>query len=220
MRSFIYTKAAMEERSCPYHTLFWVFSIIAQQQGINSRKPLKNPFTFFWNATLPQIYRRLNQMEKKGWLTAVIEHQKGKPSRKVYKLTRKGLKEFRRWLEEPVEVPQPKNPLMLKIFFGNQMDRDQLAIHLRNIKEYHTSLVKQYEKEVKPIIQRYASIIGASNDARYWALTLEFGRMHAKMVAEWCQRLLKTSNEETVPGITKLASPLRQGGSCHPVRGH
>jgi len=119
-----------------------------------------------------------------------------------------------------VEVPQPKNPLMLKIFFGNQMDRDQLAIHLRNIKEYHTSLVKQYEKEVKPIIQRYASIIGASNDARYWALTLEFGRMHAKMVAEWCQRLLKTSNEETVPGITKLASPLRQGGSCHPVRGH
>lgn len=102
--------------------------------GYQLKKTFKESVYFFWNATLPQIYRTLNQMEKKGWLTAVIEHQKGKPSRKVYKLTRKGLKEFRRWLEEPVEVPQPKNPLMLKIFFGNQMDRDQLAIHLRKYK--------------------------------------------------------------------------------------
>jgi len=184
--------------------------------GYQLKKTFKESIYFFWNATLPQIYRTLSEMEKKGWLSAVIEHQKGKPSRKVYKVTRDGLKEFRRWLEEPPEVPQPKSPMMLKIFFGNQMNKDQLAKHLKNIKEYHTNLVKKYEKEVKPIIQHYASATDSSGDARYWALTLEFGRMHAKMVAEWCQRLLKTSRNQTGPRMTKLPSSSRRGGSTLP----
>ena len=164
--------------------------------GYQLKKAFKESIYFFWNATLPQIYRTLRQMEKKGWLTAVIEPQEGKPSRKVYRLTDKGLREFRRWLKEPLEVPQPRNPMMLKIFFGNQMEKDQLAIHLKTMSEYHNHLLKKYEREVKPVIQRYASITGASDDARYWAFTLEFGEMHAKMVTEWSEKLLKALNME------------------------
>jgi len=163
--------------------------------GYQLKKAFKESIYFFWNATLPQIYRTLNQMEKKGWLTAVIEPQEGKPSRKVYKLTDRGLKEFQRWLGEPPEVPQRKNPMMLKIFFGNQMERDQLVNHIQKMAEYHSNLLKKYEEEVKPVIQRYTSITGAPNDARYWAFTLEFGRMHSEMVTKWSDRLLKTLKE-------------------------
>jgi PadR family transcriptional regulator AphA len=171
--------------------------------GYQLKKAFKESIYFFWNATLPQIYRTLNQMEKRGWLTAVIEPQEGKPNRKVYKLTEKGLKEFRRWLEEPPEVPQPRNPLMLKLFFGNQMDKEHLTNHLQKMREYHTNLLKKYEKEAKPIIQHYASITGASDDARYWALTLEFGRMHARMIIDQCDKLLKTFPKEKPQGPTK-----------------
>jgi len=172
--------------------------------GYQLKKAFKESIYFFWNATLPQIYRTLKQMEEKGWLTAVIEHQEGKPSRKVYKLTGKGLKEFRRWLKEPSEVPQRKNPMMLKIFFGNQMDKDQLVSHIQKMIEYHSNLLKKYEKEVEPVIQRYASITGASDDARYWAFTLEFGRMHAEMVTKWCDKLLKALHRE------KASSPAKK----------
>ncbi len=173
--------------------------------GYQLKTAFKESIYFFWNATLPQIYRTLNQMEGRGWLTAVIQHQEGKPSRKVYRLTDSGSKEFRRWLKQPPEVPQPKNPMMLKIFFGNQMDRDQLADHLREIKEYHTQLLGKYEKEVKPAIQRYASMTGAPNDARYWALTLEFGRMHGQMTIDWCDKLLETL------GKRKPLNPNKKG---------
>jgi PadR family transcriptional regulator AphA len=171
--------------------------------GYQLKKAFKESIYFFWNATLPQIYRTLNQMEKKGWLTAVIEHQEGKPSRKIYRLTDRGSKEFRRWLKEPPEVPQPRNPMMLKIFFGSQMDRDQLAHHLQEIKEYHARLLRKYEKEVEPVIQRYASLTGASQDARYWAFTLEFGQMHAKMIIDWCDQLLKTFGKKKAPNPNK-----------------
>ncbi len=165
--------------------------------GYQLKKAFNESIYFFWNATLPQIYRTLKQMEKKGWLTAVIEPQEGKPNRKVYKLTDKGLKEFQRWLGEPPEIRQRKNPMMLKIFFGNQMDKDQLINHIQKMVEFHSNLLKKYEKEVKPVIQQYASITGAFDEARYWALTLEFGRMHASMIIDQCHKLLKTLNRKS-----------------------
>ena len=38
--------------------------------GYELKATFNRSIHFFWNATLPQIYRTLNQMEKKGWLTA------------------------------------------------------------------------------------------------------------------------------------------------------
>ncbi len=160
--------------------------------GYQLKKAFKESIYFFWNATLPQIYRTLKQMEKKGWLTAVVEHQEGKPSRKVYKLTDRGLNEFQRWLKEPIQVPQSRNPMMLKVFFGNQMDRNQLAHHIQKIEEYHHRLLRKYEEEVKPVIQHHASMAHAPQDARYWGLTLEFGQMHARMTIDWCDKSLRT----------------------------
>src|SRR3972149_5832957 len=165
--------------------------------GYQLKTAFKEAIYFFWDATLPQIYRTLNQMEEKGWLTAETKPQAGKPSRKVYKITDHGLKEFRRWLEEPPEVPQPRNPLMLKVFFGNQMDKDQLAVHLQQTIKSYAHLLQKYEKEVKPVMQRYAAITRAPSDAKYWACTLEFGQMQAQMAIDWCENLLKALNRKT-----------------------
>jgi hypothetical protein len=71
------------------------------------------------------------------------------------------------------------------------------------MREYHINLLKKYEKETKPIIQHYASITGASNDALYWALTLELGQMHARMIINWCDKLLKTFDKEKPQSPTK-----------------
>lgn len=161
---------------------------------------LKSAFTksihFFWNATLPQIYRTLTHMEKEGWLTATVQHQEGKPSRKVYHITGAGLEEFRRWLKEPPEMPQPRHPMLLKVFFGNQMDTAQLATHLRGWMEYHASLLEGLEKEVARSIEHYATLKGVSEDTQYWAMALEFGKMHTRMVVDWCDKLLATLNHE------------------------
>lgn len=157
---------------------------------------LKASFTrsihFFWNATLPQIYRTLNQLKQKGWLTVKVQHQEGKPSRKVYQPTGAGLKEFRRWLADLPEIAQPRNPMLIKVFFGNEMNPNQLANHLRKWREYHANLLKRYEDEIVPVIKHYATVPGAFKDVPYWTLTLEYGRRQAKMVVDWCDAALAT----------------------------
>ncbi len=159
--------------------------------GYQLKATFSKSIHFFWNATLPQIYRTLKQMEAKGWLTVTVEHQDGKPSRKVYRITDDGQKELRRWLTEPTEIPEPRNAMLIKIFFGNQMDPNHFANHLKKWHEYHADLIKRYEKEIIPLVQHYATATGASRDASYWDLTLDYGRRHARMVLDWCDTALR-----------------------------
>jgi len=172
---------------------------------------------FFWNATLPQIYRTLTQMEKKGWLTLTVKHQNGKPSRKVYHITRAGQEEFKRWLTDPPEMPETRNPMLIKIFFGHHMKPSQFAAHLRAWREVHANLLQRYEKEVPLVIKQYAHVTGAFKDALYWGLTLDYGRKVDRMVLEWCDEALKQvegrgkkdpHQKKSVPPPQKLGKKL------------
>lgn len=159
--------------------------------GYKLKATFKESIHFFWNATLPQIYRTLNEMETKGWLTSTVEHQDGKPSRKVYQVTEWGRAEFLRWLAEPAEEMPPRHSLMIKVFFGNQFATDHLAQHLKQWRDYHAGLLEKYETEVMPIIEHYAALSGATDDAFYWKLTLDYGKRQARMTVEWCDEVLK-----------------------------
>jgi len=163
--------------------------------GYELKATFTNSIHFFWDATLPQIYRTLKQMEGSRWLNVTVEHQDGKPSRKVYQVTEAGRKELRRWLGEPLKTPEPRNAMLIKVFFGNQMDLTQFTAHLKELHDYHANLLKRYEQEIIPVIERYAEVTRAYRDARYWNLTLDFGRRHAKMVRDWCQAALSSLDQ-------------------------
>ena len=163
--------------------------------GYELKATFTNSIHFFWDATLPQIYRTLKQMEESRWLNVTVEHQDGKPSRKIYQVTEAGRKELRRWLGEPLEMPEPRNAMLIKVFFGNQMDSTQFAAHLKELQKYHADLQETYDREIIPVIEHYAEVTGAYRDARYWNLTLDFGRRHAKMVHDWCQAALSSLDQ-------------------------
>lgn len=159
--------------------------------GYELKAAFETSIHFFWNATLPQIYRTLKQMEADGWVVSNVEHQEKKPSRRVFSLTNAGRSEFQRWLAEPPGAIELRNPMLVKIFFGNQMSREQFAQQLRWWHEFHTELLGRFEKEIEPVIKRYSKLYGATKDAYYWRLSLDYGKRHARTVLNWCERALK-----------------------------
>jgi PadR family transcriptional regulator, regulatory protein AphA len=159
--------------------------------GYDLKTAFKRSIHFFWDAALPHIYRTLKQMEGQGWITATIEHQEGKPSRRVYQVSEAGRQELSRWLVEPLELPEPRLPLLVKVFFGNQMPPDQFKEHLEKWRGFHVDKLQKLEMEVPPIIEKYSAKAGGGGDPYYWGLTLDFGRRHARMVVEWCDQALK-----------------------------
>ena len=145
---------------------------------------------FFWNATLPQIYRTLSRMEADGWVTSRVEHQAKKPSRRVFSLTAAGVTEFQRWLAEPPDKIEFRNPVLVKLFFGRQMSPELFTAQLRRWQESHAALLARFESEIDPVIERYAESTGATQDAAYWRICLDYGKHHSRMVKDWCERVL------------------------------
>jgi DNA-binding PadR family transcriptional regulator len=158
--------------------------------GYDLKATFEKSINLFWNASLPQIYRTLNQMEKKGWLSFKVEHQDGKPSRKIYKLTDIGKKELRNWLSMPPDFPQIKNNMLAKIFFGNRMDKKDLAVNLRKWRELYVKLLEKLGTGLDATAGHYATKGDFRDDMRFWLLTADYGRRHAKMVIEWCDSAL------------------------------
>jgi hypothetical protein len=92
-------------------------------------------------------------------------------------------------------MPEPRSAMLIKVFFGNQMDSTQFATQLGELQRYHANLLERYEKEIIPIIERYAEVTGAYQDARYWNLTLDFGRRRSRMVRDWCKAALSSLDQ-------------------------
>jgi hypothetical protein len=143
-----------------------------------------------------------------------VEHQDGKPSRKIYHITKSGQREFKRWLAESPKRPQLRNDMLIKVFFGNQMDPAQFAAHLLKWRDYHAHLLKRYGDEVPLVIEQYAHATGALEDAPYWTLTLDYGRKLDRGVLEWCDEALKKIVEKGKKGLgkKKWVSPSKKLG--------
>ena len=160
--------------------------------GYDLRTTFSQSVQFFWSATLPQIYRTLNQMESQGWLTARVEPQEGKPSRKVYSVTDGGMKELICWLTSKPEIVPERNPLLLKVFFGGMIHPEAFRNIIAGCREYHLKLLEQYESETVGVIRHYAEVCGSPDDPAFWRLTLDFGRRFSEMVVDWCDDVLET----------------------------
>jgi DNA-binding PadR family transcriptional regulator len=168
--------------------------------GLVNYKPatgydLKTIFTrsisMFWNASLPQIYRTLNQMESNGWLSSTIEHQEGRPSRKIYTITTKGKEELDEWLIKPLKFQEIKSEMMVKVFFGNQMDQKDIVDHIKACRGIAVRFLEETPKEVEATIDQFVSETGAEDDMPFWLLTYDFGRRQAEMTVQWCDSALE-----------------------------
>jgi PadR family transcriptional regulator, regulatory protein AphA len=159
--------------------------------GYDLKAAFANSIGMFWDASLPQIYRILGQLEKNGWLSFRIEQQEGKPNRKIYNLTASGKKELNEWLSKPLEFPRVrKNDMLIKIFFGNKISQKELIKHFKEWRSSAAALQEKLEKGVKPVVAHYSDVTGAKDDMYFWFLTADYGWRQAKMIVEWCDSAL------------------------------
>jgi DNA-binding PadR family transcriptional regulator len=202
MHCYIYALSYKEEIMSLPHALLGLISY-QPSTGYELRTTFSESVQFFWNATLPQIYRTLNQMESQGWLTVKVEPQEGRPSRKIYSITDAGMKELTDWLITKPEMAPERNPLLIKVFFGRLANGEALRKIITGCREYHEKLLLQYATETASVIQQYAEACSSHADAAYWTLTLDFGQRYSKMVVEWCDHALTSIGQTDESSHTK-----------------
>ncbi len=122
--------------------------------GYDLLKQFNNSLGYFWNAKHQQIYQQLKHLTNEALITCDIEQQQGKPDKKIYKITAKGIHEIKEWLSQRVEPNKINDALLVKLYGGHLTSEANLLSEL----ERHISLHQQTLTKLLTIENKYLSL--------------------------------------------------------------
>ena len=182
-------------------TQFALLGILTQYEctGYDIKKFIETSIGFFWNESFGQIYPNLKRLEKEGSIKSLRKKDSKGSVKIVYSITEPGRKKLRGWLAQKAEPVAYRHELLLKLFFGSQMQSPKVKEHLSRCNEHNRALLKTYTQIEKDIAQ-YKS---TSPDWLYWRMTLQYGILSARMELEWADysaKLMQSSKNKKPRG--------------------
>lgn len=147
---------------------------------------------FFWSAELSQIYRELSRLEKLGYINYKIEHQEGRPDKKIYSISEEGEKAFEEWLKNFPDIltPVSRNEFLVRIFFSSKLDKEELISYLeRYIKEQQEEL-NAYRLVEEKLTERLRGE-KCNREVFYQRLTVRRGLSFSRAEVDWAKECIE-----------------------------
>ena len=92
--------------------------------GYNLLKQFNEGLGYFWNAKHQQIYQQLKVLSGQKYISYTVEEQQGKPDKKIYKITKVGVKALKEWISSPIKPSKVNDALLVK-FYGGHLTTEQ-----------------------------------------------------------------------------------------------
>ena len=180
------------------HTLLGLLSY-KPMTGYQIKQYFESSINHFWNAHMSQIYRKLNRMEKEGWLTFQIEPQVGKPDKKIYAITQNGTATFMRWLQDFPENSEEttRSEFLARIFFASRINLTDLEYELRRFVRKQHDQLNAY-REIEDYIRKQQE--SGDGEAIFWHMTLRRGIKSVESDIEWAEECLQLVKDKATKG--------------------
>jgi PadR family transcriptional regulator, regulatory protein AphA len=177
--------ATRQTTTAPSTTEFAVLGLLSfgERSGYELKKAAEAGVGYVWTAAKSHVYGVLPRLVEGGFATTRRVTQKTRPDKQVYRITRKGERAFRAWLDEPVEERGGRSPFLLKVFFGGLMSKETLIGH---IERKRAEVVRELE-EYREIEQRIAT----DGRSYYGYVTLRWGLAQARAWIRWADEILR-----------------------------
>lgn len=158
--------------------------------GYEIMEVFRDSLQFFWNAQTSQIYRELQGLEKKGWVTKTVVPQQGKPDKNVYAVNESGREELLRWLADDRLDISTKVPVLMRVFFMGERGREENLAYFKRLKkeceEFQRSL-----GAVPHYIEEYSSFVEDKEKTLYWQMTVDYGYRSMQTYIDWAQSCIE-----------------------------
>jgi DNA-binding PadR family transcriptional regulator len=157
-----------------------------ERSGYDLKKAAEAGVGHVWTAAKSQVYAVLPRLVERGFATARHVPQERRPDKHVYRITKRGERAFRDWLEEPVDETGAR-PFLLKIFFGAQMSKEALVAHIERKREQAGLELAEYreiEEEIRGVERSY-----------FGYATLRWGLAEARAWIRWADEILRELEE-------------------------
>jgi len=181
---------------------------IEPMSGYDLGLAIRGSVGHFWNESYGQIYPNLKKLAGDGCVSSKTERQKGKPDRRIYSITEKGRDRLRKWLAVPPQPEIPRNEMLLKLFFGEQIPAQILIGYVERMAEERRTLLALLERVEREEIDKNRQHPGAP----YWRMAAHFGQMEMRAHLCWA--------EETLAELNRIARKQRSYAEARRERRH
>ena len=159
---------------------------IEPMSGYDLGLAIRHSVGHFWNESYGQIYPNLRELANEGFASCKTERQKGKPDRRIYSITKKGRERLAKWLAVPPQPEIPRNELLLKLFFGQQVSTQILIGYVEQMAKERRALLELLERAEREEIDKNRHY----PDAPYWKMAAHFGQMEMRAHLRWAEETL------------------------------
>lgn len=148
-----------------------------EQSGYDLQKYAERSVGYFWTPAKSRIYAILPRLVDEGLVRRRDIAQSGRPNKQLYRLTKAGEEELRRWVAEgPLEPETSRNTLLVKLFFGELAEPEDIVAHIR-----------QRRAEAEQLKAEIEAIDAEAREDLYARLTRMYGLEYAKAIIRWAK---------------------------------
>ncbi|MDF3820473.1 PadR family transcriptional regulator [Leptospira sp. 96542] len=168
-------------------TQFALLGILSQceMNGYEIRKYIESTISFFWSESFGQIYPTLKKLESDGLIQEVEKTDGNDKKKKVYRITKLGLKELKNWMETSNIQHHKRDEVLFKVFFGRHMSPNRLDAQIKSELEKNKKDLAQLLILKKELLNEWAN----HPDERFWQLTLEYAEKQTKLNLDWLSKV-------------------------------
>ena len=166
------------------------------RSGYEIKQLVDTSARFFWAASYGQIYPELKKLEKAGLISGDDSSQ-GARQRTTFKLTAKGRRAAREWIEEPPQVLEMRDEGLLKLFFAGSIDPKRAA----EVARERAAISRAKSAQLRAIaeqVERTGAPDGIDAEPDAGSLTvLRYGIEMSDWTAEWFERAAEDLENQT-----------------------
>ena len=164
--------------------------------GYHLKKLFDRTLRNVWTASLSQIYRELNALEKDGLVVSRILAQDDRPDKREYEITQSGRQAFSAWLlETPDAFISPKrDAFMLRLFFAADMGENHVREQLQLFMADRQQAMEEMRKEAAAFEELKGRFLcGGEKDTEQekylWFIVRRVNETN-RMLMDWAQECL------------------------------
>ena len=110
------------------------FLEVGPKTGYDLKQRFDRSVSGFWHADQSRIYRTLDKLRERGWVSQEVVPQADRPDRKPYSITESGRDAFYGWMQDCQAGPAARNAFLVQLFFAGLLGDDE-AIRLLEAKK-------------------------------------------------------------------------------------
>ena len=175
-----------------------ILGMLAAQprSGYEIKQLVDNSARFFWAASYGESYPELKRLEDAGFITGSDASQ-GNRQRTVFKLTAKGRRAAKEWIESPPQVFELRDEGLLQLFFAGSIEPVRTAEIARERAASATATAAEL-RALQDELDREHEADGTEYSPDAGSLTvLRYGIEMNEWIGEWFERAATELERDT-----------------------